>query len=263
MPISTAAPKKAEIADLQQKAAITMANQSINADKYPNKEFKAIVSVPADKKQKQSHTFVNALAHEIRNPLTNIRLSLDLMESEGIADNLKNYFAIISRNTCRIDELIKAMLLSFNVKKEQARHYSINQLLDESLEMAKDRIILQKTKVEKQYQHDCCDAKLEKSVIKIAFLNIINNAIEAMSETKGVLKIITSSNNGRCNVTIEDNGTGLSPADLKKIFVPFYTTKPMGMGVGLSSTLRILQSQQATVRVESEEGKGTRFIISF
>jgi signal transduction histidine kinase len=155
------------------------------------------------------------------------------------------------------------MLLSFNAKKEQARHYSINQLLDESLEMAKDRIILQKIKIEKLYQHDCCDANLEESGVKIAFLNIINNAIEAMSETKGVLKIITSSNNGRCNVTIEDNGTGISPDNFKKIFVPFYTTKPMGMGLGLASTFRILQSQQATVKVESEEGKGTRFIISF
>ncbi len=155
------------------------------------------------------------------------------------------------------------MLLSFNEKKEQARHYSINQLLDESLEMAKDRIILQKIKVEKLYQHDSCDANLEKSVIKIAFLNIINNAIEAMTDVKGVLKIITSSTNGRCNVTIEDNGTGISPANLKNIFVPFYTTKPMGMGVGLPSTFRILQSQQAAVKVESEEGKGTRFIISF
>lgn len=263
MPISTVTPRKARAPDHQQNAEITIEGRSMNTDKHSIKEFKTIVSVPADKKKKQSHTIVNALAHEIRNPLTNIRMSLDLMESEGIADKLKNYFAIISRNTCRIDELITAMLVSFNTRKEQARHYSINQLLDESLDMAKDRITLQNIKVEKLYQDDCCDAKLEKSVIKIAFLNIINNAIEAMAETTGVLKIITSSNNGKCKVTIEDNGTGISPANLEKIFVPFYTTKPMGMGVGLPSTFRILKSQQATVKVESEEGKGTRFIITF
>jgi signal transduction histidine kinase len=263
MPISRATHVKARAADHQQKAEIIVAEQSINADKDQKEELKSIVSVPFGTKQKRSHTIINALAHEIRNPLTNIRLSLDLIESEGIAEKQEKYFAIISRNTHRIDDLITTMLLSLNTKKERAAHYSINQLLDESLEMAKDRIILQKIKVEKIYQHDRCDAKLEKSVIKIAFLNIINNAIEAMSETKGVLKIITSVNDGKCNVTIEDNGTGISSVNLKKIFVPFFTTKPMGMGVGLPSTFRILQSQHATVKVESEEGKGTRFIISF
>lgn len=263
MRISTATPRKARAPDHQQRAEINIADQSINNNKYPRKELKAIGSLLTKKKHKRSYTIVNTLAHEIRNPLTNIRLSLDIIESEGIANELKNYFAIISRNTQRINELITTMLLSFNTIKERAGHYSINQLLDESLEMAKDRIILQKIKVEKQYQQDCCDANIEKSVIKIAFLNIINNAIEAMSETTGVLKIITSSDNGKCNVTIEDNGTGISPTNLKKIFIPFFTTKPTGMGMGLSSTLHILQSQQATVKVESEEGKGTRFIISF
>jgi signal transduction histidine kinase len=56
---------------------------------------------------------------------------------------------------------------------------------------------------------------------------------------------------------------GISPANLKKLFKPYFTTKTTGMGLGLSSTFRILQSQQAKVKVESKEGKGTRFIISF
>lgn len=254
---------KAGPVDQQQRAKITTADTTTNTFTYPRKKLKAIVSVPAADLHKQSQTMVNALAHDIRNPLTNIRLSLDLIAAEGMDDKMEKYFTIINRNTQRITELITTMLFSFNSTNERVSHHSITQLLDESLEMAKDRIDLQKVSVEKHYQNDCYIEKLKDPVIKIAFLNIINNAIESMSETKGILKIMTSSNNGKNNVTIEDNGTGISPANLKKLFVPFFTTKPMGMGVGLSSTLRILQSQQAIVKVESEVGKGTRFIITF
>jgi signal transduction histidine kinase len=103
----------------------------------------------------------------------------------------------------------------------------------------------------------------ETSEIKIALLNIIINAIEAMPAANGILKISTTSKKGKCLVIIEDNGMGISPANLKKLFKPYFTTKTTGMGLGLSSTFRILQSQQAKVKVESKEGKGTRFIISF
>ena len=255
MPISTTKH------DHQQRTEIIVAEQSINAGKYQKEELKSILPLPAEKKQKRSHTFINALAHEIRNPLTNIRLSLELIGSEGIADNLEEYLAIISRNTHRIDDLITTMLVSLNTKKERAGHYSINQLLDESLEMAKDRIILQKVRVEKIYQHDRCDAKLEKSVIKIAFHNIINNAIEAMSQTEGILKIITSTDNGKCNVTIEDNGTGISPANLKKIFTPFFHYQANGYGSGIA--LHFSHTAISASYSKSRIGRRKRYTVHY
>ena len=226
-------------------------------------KLKTLETKYTEESSHQSHTIVYTLAHEIRNPLTNIRLSLELIESDGIDDSLRPYIDIISRNTNRINDLISNMLYSFTRKKEQPKEYSINMLLDQSLEMANDRILLKSIKIEKNYDYQLCEVLLEESVVKIAFLNIIINAIEAMSNSTGVLKITTALINEKCTVYIEDNGTGISPLNLKKLFDPFFSTKPSGIGLGLSATLHILQSQQADVQVESEEGKGTRFIISF
>jgi len=216
-----------------------------------------------DEWKDQSHAVAYTLAHEVRNPLTNIYLALELLQSETDRNNLGMYFEIISRNTDRISALITDMLGSFVAKKEPRHKYAINRLLDESLEMAKDRIALKMINVEKFYEQGICEVMIEEAEIKIAFVNIIINAIEAMPTAKGELKITTSSNDGTCMVTIEDNGIGISSGNIGKLFEPYFTTKPKGIGLGLAVTQHILQLQQATVKVESEEGKGTRFIISF
>jgi signal transduction histidine kinase len=98
--------------------------------------------------------------------------------------------------------------------------------------------------------------------MKIALTNIIVNAIDAMSQ-KGELKIITKSIERKYAIQIEDNGCGISREDLKNIFKPYFTNKPGGLGLGLAATCDILQSNHVGVFVESEEGKGTRFILLF
>jgi signal transduction histidine kinase len=69
--------------------------------------------------------------------------------------------------------------------------------------------------------------------------------------------------NGKCVIEIEDNGIGISKQNLKNIFKPYFTNKPGGMTLGLSTTLDILHSNHAKVEVHSEEGRGTHFILSF
>jgi signal transduction histidine kinase len=142
-------------------------------------------------------------------------------------------------------------------------HISINQLLDEILEIAKDRIILKNISVQKFYANSFCELLLDKPKIKIALLNIIVNAVEAMPSENGELELTTSLRNGKYIVTIEDNGCGISKKNIKNIFKPYFTNKPNGMGIGLAAASTILASHRAGVKVESEENKGTRFIISF
>jgi signal transduction histidine kinase len=89
------------------------------------------------------------------------------------------------------------------------------------------------------------------------------NAVEAMPSENGELKLTTSLRAGKCVVTIEDNGCGISKKNIKNIFKPYFTSKTNGMGIGLAATNDILLAHHAGVNVESEENKGTRFIISF
>ena len=201
--------------------------------------------------------------HEIRNPLTNINLAVFMLKAEVKMGDIDKYVDIINRSSVRISEIINEFLQSSRIDHSERTHISINQLLDEILVIAKDRLILKNIFVKKFYIPSSCELLLDKPKIKIALLNIIVNAIEAMPSKNGELKLTTSTRNGKSIVTIEDNGCGISKKNIKNIFKPYFTSKPNGMGIGLAATSAILASHQAGVKVESVENKGTRFIISF
>ena len=84
-----------------------------------------------------------------------------------------------------------------------------------------------------------------------------------MEEGQGKLIIRNNIANNYCYVSIKDNGTGISPENMSRLFEPYFTAKNNGIGLGLAATLNIIQSHKATVDVNSELGKGTEFIITF
>ncbi|MEJ0056959.1 MAG: ATP-binding protein [Bacteroidota bacterium] len=101
---------------------------------------------------------------------------------------------------------------------------------------------------------------LEK--IKIAFLNIIINAVDAMEEGKGVLCIGIQSGPNIHEVIIRDNGCGMNEEVTGRLFEPYFTSKPNGVGLGLASANAIIQSHKGSIRVESKVNDGTTFTIS-
>jgi signal transduction histidine kinase len=205
----------------------------------------------------------SVFVHEIRNPLTNINLAIFMLKAEAKVGEIDKYVDIINRSSFRISEIVNDFLQSYRNDHSTMSHIYVNQLLDEVQVIAKDRLILKNISVKKFYTTFPCKLLLNKPKLTIAFLNIIVNAIEAMPSENGELKLTTSLHNNKCIVTIEDNGCGISKKDIRKIFKPYFTGKPDGMGIGLAATSAILASHQAGVKVESEENKGTRFIISF
>ncbi len=213
--------------------------------------------------QNENGHFSSALAHEFRNPLTNINLSIEMLQSTMIHDEQKQFLDIIMRSSVRINDLINEFLKYQEQDKTQAREHSIHQLLDEVLEMAEDRIQLKHITVRKEYSTQDCKIVLNRPKMIMALTNIIINAIDAMSPGKGELSLVTKSMNGRCVIEIADNGIGISKENLKKIFKPYFTNKPKGMGLGLAATLNFLLANDASVNVQSEEGKGTCFTLSF
>jgi PAS domain S-box-containing protein len=205
---------------------------------------------------------VRTLAHEVRNPLTNINLSLDQIEPELNDEEHKLFAEIIRRNSRRINTLITELLNSFKQQEAVLSRVSIHDLLEDTLGDAADRLSLKKIALQKEFGEDC-SLPLDKSNIKIAFLNLIINAIEAMEEEKGILTVSTHVAGKSCYVEIRDNGLGISPENLNRLFEPYFTSKTNGLGLGLASTLTILQSHRATVEVESELGEGTVFTVTF
>jgi signal transduction histidine kinase len=213
--------------------------------------------------QHQPFRFAVALAHEIRNPLTTINLAVDMLESAIEDEELKKYLDIIKRNSVRINHSIHELLKYKEEEKVKVGNYSIHQLLDEVLEMAGDRIRLKNVLVCKEYTTQNCPMLSDRAMIKIALTNIIINAIDAMPPEKGELRLVESSIDGKYALQIVDNGCGISKENLDSIFKPYYTSKSDGLGLGLSTTFDILQSDHIEIKVESTEGEGTRFMLLF
>ena len=203
------------------------------------------------------------IAHEVRNPLTNISLAAEQLQELTTQNNESSMLLdMIGRNSIRINQLISDLLNATKIIELNIRPVSINKILDETLEMATDRLDLSQVKVEKNYAADVCNVFVDEEKIKIAFLNIIVNAIEAMEKSKGILSLRTKNGGDSCIIEIEDNGNGMDDDTLQKLFEPYFTNKPNGNGLGLTNCQNIILSHRGNITVKSKLRKGTSFIVT-
>jgi len=203
------------------------------------------------------------IAHEVRNPLTNISLAAEQLQDMGIQNNESSMLLdMISRNGIRINQLISDLLNATKAIELNIKKTNINKVLDRALEMAADRIDLSQVRVEKKYADDICDVSIDEEKIKLAFLNIIVNAIEAMEKNKGVLTLRTKCAGDQCIIEIEDNGSGMDDDTLQKLFEPYFTNKSKGNGLGLTNCQNIIMSHRGKITVQSKLGKGSLFIVT-
>lgn len=213
--------------------------------------------------EEQPLLFITTQAHEIRNPLTNISLAVEMLKRLVKEDAPQFYLDTIMRASLRVNELVSELISFGHAEAARTEDHSVHQLLDEVLMLAADRLALKNITVRKQYASYEDQRLFNKPKMKIALTNIIINAIDAMDGKEGQLKISTTTVNDKCVLEIEDNGCGISHENLQLIFTPYFTRKKNGLGIGLSATLVILKSNKVKLEVESEEGRGTRFILSF
>jgi signal transduction histidine kinase len=215
------------------------------------------------------------LAHEIRNPLGVIKGSAEMLhqklgESNPLASELAGY---ISTETNRLSALVTRFLdfarpLHTELVPQEITPVLDRALHDVSLSTRKNGDEL--VRVEKQYQVDLPPVPLDESLCEQAFVNLIQNAYDAMGANGGTLRVTAakanSANRDGVEVRIEDTGPGI-PVELREqIFNPFVTTKKTGVGLGLSIVSRIIDGHHGTIRVESgREGRsqGAEFVVFF
>jgi signal transduction histidine kinase len=219
-------------------------------------------SVMKSSKKEQAGYF-SALVHEVRNPLCNINLASGMLNLSNLDDEQRECLHIIMRGSERINDLINTLLRFDEVEAVKYELYSLQQLLEDVLIAAKDRLSLKQIEVSREYATPAHVISMDIERMKIALINIVNNAIDAMPSKRGKLKVVTSSAGQLSSIEIQDNGIGISKENLKRIFEPYFTKKPGGMGLGLTATLDILRANRASVDVRAEEGVGTCFTLSF
>ena len=212
------------------------------------------------------------LAHEIRNPLGVIKgsaemLSQKLRESNPLATELAGY---ISTETNRLSALVTRFLDFARPLQADLVPQDITSVLDRALT---DVVTLWKgepVRVEKHYEPNLPPVALDEGLCEQAFVNIVQNAYDAMTASGGLLrvKVATSTAGGRegVEVRIEDTGPGI-PVELREqIFNPFVTTKKTGVGLGLSIVSKIIDGHHGFIRVEDAgagQGTGARFVMFF
>jgi len=175
----------------------------------------------------------------------------------------KIYLDIISRSSSRINDLINDRLFISHEPESIPEQYSIYRLIEDALVTINDRIVLKNITVRKVYSTQDCRAMVNKQKINIALCNLMVSAIERMEKDKGALTLVTKSIKGKCVIEIQDNGYGFRKKSLRDGIKSYFTHKWEGFNLGLSAALDILRSSHIKVDLQSEEGKGTSFILSF
>ncbi len=169
---------------------------------------------------------------------------------------------MINRNAGRINQLVSDLLHSTRFAQLNNQQTDINDLIDETLMLAQDRIGLNNISVEKDYGLGISYVNVDPEKMKVAFLNIIVNAIEAMEKGVGILHIKTRKENGKCIIEFKDNGTGMDEETLQRLFEPYFTSKQKGNGLGLTNTQNIILNHQGSINAHSKSGKGTTFVVT-
>ncbi len=204
------------------------------------------------------------IAHEVRNPLTNINLALGELRSvtEGLEE--ANVFqSMIERNTDRISKLIDDLLKSARPPELEKVHSNLQEILDAAIDFCQDRIALQNVDVNKVFPDQDVEGHWDPEKLKVVFVNIIINAIEAMEEVQQPeLSIILSREDDFAMIYIMDNGKGMDEETQRSIYDPFFTIRKEGLGLGMTATLNIINMHEGKISVRSAIGKGTEFKIA-
>lgn len=204
------------------------------------------------------------IAHEVRNPLSSIKMSLQILEKrmnpEG--NDLKR-FKIAQKEVEHLEELVNNVLVFAKPMEPKTNPVDLNKLLEQALALAEKIIDDKKIDVRMEPQ-EIPLVNADAAMITDAFLNIIRNAVEAV-EASGYIRIYARSTGSvppSVLVVVEDNGCGIEEADMPHLFNPFFTKKKYGTGLGLSQVLKIVEVHQGKLEIISEKDKGTKVCVT-
>lgn len=205
------------------------------------------------------------IAHEVKNPLTNILLCTEQMK-EFLPENeeFDSYLKIITRNSQRINQLVVNLMDSTRFGDIQLEECNLIDLLKDTLTLVEDRLSLTSVNIIEDYSHPIVQLPVDAEKLKIALVNIIINAIEVLEEKPdATITIKTEKLPQQTRISIKDNGPGIPPEIKDKLFDPFFTSKEKGSGLGLASAQNIILGHKGKIEVNTEPAKGTEFVISF
>ncbi len=206
------------------------------------------------------------IAHEIRNPLVGIGSTASiLLEDIPEEDDKHQDIATILKETRRLDRIVNQIVDYARPREFVPGSFSIADLLQEVLDVLRDPIKLGDVHLEESYPEQGLSIEGDRDQLKQVFLNIIQNAIEALPEGGTVKLAVTQrskENLPGMELLVSDTGKGIKPVDLQRVFEPFFTTgKRKGTGLGLAICRNLIEAHHGEIQIQSDPGKGTRVSI--
>jgi PAS domain S-box-containing protein len=232
-----------------------------------------------------------SVAHEIGNPLNALHIHLQLMERElkkfatvvregvpqpsgrrklkadsglpealAIAQKVEKYLSVSKGEISRLDYIVTQFLQAIRPSAPHIRLASLNDVVKETLELLRPEIENRGITVKEKLARQLPASPLDPAQIKQALVNLIKNALQAMSKG-GVLNVQTAPGVDGVVVSVADTGGGIPQEQINRIFEPFYTTKKKGTGLGLMIVQRIVRDHRGRIDLESHVGKGTIFRV--
>jgi signal transduction histidine kinase len=208
------------------------------------------------------------IAHEIRTPLTSIKIFIQSLEKEiELDENQKEDFRIIKKEIDRINENVIRFLNFARPEDPLFQQLNIHELIKESLNLLAAKMKTSSVDLEISLLEVCPPVEGDPKQLGQVFLNLFLNAIEAMPRggvltVRSILKTIPESHEEILQISVDDTGCGIPEKDRPYLFDPFFTTKDAGTGLGLSIVYSIVQKHDGRIELESEMGKGSSFIVS-
>jgi len=207
-------------------------------------------------------TMAAGVAHEIKNPLSALKLFTEVIPQKFEDPEYRTKFAtLIPSELARLRKILSDLDIFSKPVAETTGPFSVKDVMDKTLQFLEVQFRKGGIKVDKQLSGVPLIEGSSSKMMQV-FLNLIMNAVQAM-EGGGGLTIKTEEQGAKVKVEIADTGSGIPQDKIKMIFDPFFTTKETGTGLGLAITKRIIEEHKGTIDVESEVGKGTKFTLSF
>ena len=206
------------------------------------------------------------IAHEVRNPLSSIKMSLQILEKRmHPTGNDQKRFEIALREVEHLEKLVSDVLIFARPAMPRKETADIRKVLQNALSLAEKEIEDKKIRLQTRFAADLPCLQVDAAMVEQAFLNLILNAVDAMGEGGLLTVSATASGDGAPMVEVEirDDGCGIDEQDMRHLFNPFFTRKKYGTGLGLTQVKKIIDLHQGIVDIFSAKGEGTRVRIRF
>lgn len=204
----------------------------------------------------------SGVAHEVKNPLNAMAIHVELLKARlgASPEEARESVEVIEGEIQRLDRVVQGFLKFVRPQELHLAPVDVNRLLDEVVGLLRPEWEPQGIRFTLEPHAALPPVTGDAELLRQAFLNLVLNACQAMPNG-GAVRLATAGETGCAVVRIADEGAGIAPENLEKIFTLYYTTKPDGSGIGLALVYRTVQFHDGTIDVESEVGRGTTFTV--